>query len=81
MSSLPDYDEALRKSSGTMDQVIPPEDSLRFTDAIEQAGHEVQRVLVALGDHEFTSQPARSACLDHIIGFFSALAVATPARK
>ncbi len=78
---LATYDRPTLIVHGAMDQVIPPEDSLPYTDAIEQAGHEVQRVLVAFGDHEFTSQPARSACLDQIIGFFSALAVATPARK
>lgn len=75
------YDRPTLIVHGAIDQVIPPDDSLPYADAIEQAGHEVQRVLVALGDHEFTSPPARLACLDQIIGFFSALAVATPARK
>ncbi|MHC4415817.1 MAG: alpha/beta hydrolase family protein [Planctomycetota bacterium] len=57
---------------GAADRTVPPEESLKYRRAVEQAGHRVDHVLVARADHAFTRVPARTVCLDHLTRFFAA---------
>jgi fermentation-respiration switch protein FrsA (DUF1100 family) len=58
---------------GAADAIVPCEVSLAYLNALEVAGRHVEHVLVARGDHLFTSPAVRAACLDQVLRFFSAL--------
>jgi dienelactone hydrolase len=68
---------------GAADRTAAPASSAAYRDAILAAGHRVQHTLVALGDHLFSNDTARTACLDQISRFFAAAAEpqATGARS
>ncbi len=57
---------------GAADRTVPPDVSLKYRDAIQSAGRQVEHALVALADHTFTDEAARSACLHELGRFFSA---------
>ncbi len=59
---------------GAADRAVPPTSSTQYRDAILAAGHEVQHVLVAMGDRDFSNETARAACLDRVSQFFAAAA-------
>lgn len=66
---------------GAADRVVPPEASFEYRDALEAAGRRVDHVLVALGDHVFSSVQSREACLDRLSRFFAAMAPAAGAAR
>ncbi len=66
------YDRPTLILHGAADRIVPPEVSATYSDAIQAAGHHVDRILVALGDHFFTNPLARAACLDRLTQFFVA---------
>lgn len=55
---------------GAADRVVDLQGSLDYRDAIVAAGHQVDHMLVAMGDHTFSNHTARAACLDTIARFF-----------
>lgn len=66
------YDRPTLILHGAADRIVPPELSVAYHDAIKAAGHQVDRVMVALGDHFFSNPMARTACLDRLRQFFVA---------
>ncbi|MHC4209988.1 MAG: alpha/beta hydrolase family protein [Planctomycetota bacterium] len=73
-ADLAAYDRPTLILHGAADRTVPPASSLPYRDAVLAAGHEVQHVLVALGDHVFSNDTARAACLDQMSRFFAAAA-------
>jgi pimeloyl-ACP methyl ester carboxylesterase len=71
---LATYDRPTLIMHGAADRTVPPASSLQYRDAIQAAGHVVQHVLVAMGDHLFSHDTARAVCLDHVSRFFAATA-------
>ena len=65
------YDRPTLIVHGAADRVAPLAVALEYRQSIEAAGHRVEFIQVALADHFFSSNPARSACLDEVTGFFS----------
>ena len=65
------YDRPTLIVHGAADRVAPLAIALEYRQSIEAAGHQVEFIQVALADHFFSSNPARSACLDELTGFFS----------
>jgi pimeloyl-ACP methyl ester carboxylesterase len=57
---------------GAADRTVAPEASREYARAIAAAGHACDLVLVALGDHFYTADAPRSACLDALGRFFTA---------
>jgi len=66
-------DHAVLIAHGAADQIVPCETSLAYLNAIEVAGRRATHVLVARGDHFFTSPPVRAACLEQLLQFFGQL--------
>ncbi len=58
---------------GAADRAAPSELSSAYAGAIELAGRDVQHMLVAHGDHFFTDDPGRAACVAHVSAFFAAM--------
>ncbi len=56
---------------GAADRIASPELSMAYRDAVASAGHEVEHVLVGLGDHLFANNAARGACLEKVTRFFA----------
>jgi alpha-beta hydrolase superfamily lysophospholipase len=71
---LATYDRPTLIMHGAADRTVPPASSLQYRDAIQAAGHEAQHMLVALGDHLFSNETARTVCLDQVSRFFAAAA-------
>jgi dipeptidyl aminopeptidase/acylaminoacyl peptidase len=71
-TDLAAYDRPTLIMHGAADRAVPAASSIQYRDAILAAGHEVQHVLVAMGDRDFTNETARAACLDRISRFFAA---------
>lgn len=57
---------------GAADRMVRLADPMAYRDAIEAAGHDVDFVQVALADHLYSGEAARSACLEQVTRFFSA---------
>ncbi len=55
---------------GAADRTVAPEVARAYCEAIRGAGHACDHVLVALGDHFFTSPAARVPCLEVLSRFF-----------
>jgi pimeloyl-ACP methyl ester carboxylesterase len=66
------YDRPTLIMHGAADRAVPPTSSTQYRDAILAAGHDVQHVLVAMGDRDFANETARAACLDRVSRFFAA---------
>jgi len=56
---------------GAADRIASPELSMAYRDAVATAGHQVEHVLVGLGDHVFAHSAARGACLEMVTRFFA----------
>ena len=69
--ALATYDRPTLIMHGAADRIAQPELSLAYRDAITSAGHQVEHVLVAMGDHCFANAAARSACLELVTRFFA----------
>lgn len=75
------YDRPTLIVNGAVDQLVTTEISRRYLDGIERAGHQLERVVVALADHSFSAPAARTACVDQIVGFFARMPEPAGARK
>ena len=56
---------------GAADRIAQPELSMAYRDAVATAGHQVEHVLVGLGNHVFANSAARGACLEKVKRFFA----------
>jgi dienelactone hydrolase len=56
---------------GAADRALPVESSNTYRDAILDAGHQVEHLLVGLGDHDFSDAAIRRACAARVARFFS----------
>jgi dienelactone hydrolase len=63
---------------GAADRFITPKASRELVGALESAGRAVEHVLIARGDHGFTTPATRRACVDRISRFFVAMMVRQP---
>jgi pimeloyl-ACP methyl ester carboxylesterase len=66
------YDRPTLIMYGAADRTATAASAAEYRDAILAAGHAVQYLLVALGDHALTNETARAACLGQIAQFFAA---------
>lgn len=65
------YDRPTLIMHGAADHIAQPELSLAYRDAITAAGHQVEHMLIAMGNHFFSNPAARSACLELVTRFFA----------
>ncbi|UCD75468.1 MAG: prolyl oligopeptidase family serine peptidase [Phycisphaerales bacterium] len=66
---------------GAADRIVPPEQTLVYLESSGRAGPRPEHMLVAQGDHAFTSPEARAACLVQIVRFFQPLLNAAGSPK
>ena len=69
--NLAAYDRPTLIMHGAADRIAQPDLSMAYRDAVATAGHQVEHVLVGLGDHVFANSAARGACLDKVMRFFA----------
>lgn len=65
------YDRPTLIMYGAADRTATAASSAEYRDAILAVRHEVQHLLVALGDHALANETARTACLGQIAKFFA----------
>jgi pimeloyl-ACP methyl ester carboxylesterase len=78
---LATYDRPTLIMHGAADRTVTAASSIRYRDAILATGHQVQHVLIAMGDHVFSNDAARAACLDQLSRFFAAATETQPAAS
>jgi fermentation-respiration switch protein FrsA (DUF1100 family) len=66
---------------GAADRFVLPSESMVYAHALESAKRHCEHVLVARGDHTFSSDDIRTAALDHVAGFFAGLALSPAAPE
>ncbi|MHC5024744.1 MAG: alpha/beta hydrolase family protein [Planctomycetota bacterium] len=59
---------------GAADKVLPIAAGEEYAQRVRDAGHPVESLLVARGDHDLADPAVRASCLDRIRGFFAAMA-------